>query len=860
MDLEAFRKKVREFYRPTGFSQKMLARELGLQPTALSNKLNGTGDTSLKHTEVKQIIKTLAEWEAIATQTQAVELLELMDLRRASFTQEEWNSPPLNKLSIEDEEQPTSRPALINRAPQPAPLDIDMAVPVAPSPPLNPSQLELGGNAPQPNLPLQLTPLIGREAVLTQTLNLLRQPQVRLVTLSGSGGVGKTRVALQLAATLRADFPDGIFFISLASVTDPALVLSTIATTLGIGESGQELLASVLENYLRDKQLLLVLDNFEQVVRAAIVVKELMSHLSGLKLLITSRVLLRIYGEYEYVIPPLALPDPDLVQAGVLSLEELAGYEAVSLFVQRAQAAKADFTLTRTNAALVATICQRLDGLPLALELAAARIKVLPPDQILNRLDHRLALLNRGPQDLPARQQTLRALFDWSYDLLEAEEQKLLARLSVFVGGCELEAAREVCLEIGSLDEGSMDLFETLSELVDKSMLKLAYSENGETRFSMLDTLREYTFEKLEQSGETSILQARHYHYFVSLAEQAEAALAGNQQKGWLDRLEAEHANLRAALGWALQQAKAELALRLASLLGWFWDAHGHLSEGRQWLEQALSSQEKDKHEMASGSFSSLSYPELRAKALNAAGNLARKQNDNVRAVVLLEESLRLRQELGQPRQIAQTLNNLGVVAYHQGDLARAQAYYEKSIALKSQLNDKRSLGLSLSNLAEVVQERGEKKRAIGLFEQSLALLREVGDSQNIAAVVLNLGVAIGDEGELARATGLLSESLALLGELGDKFHLAETLESLAGLATTQSQYRLAARLLGAAHSLRQTLAATISPKSRLRYEQTFEAAKTHLAPKVWKEEWQKGQQTELAEIIGYALAQFGAS
>ena len=707
---------------------------------------------------------------------------------------------------------------------------------------------------------------------------------MRLLVLTGSGGVGKTRLALRLAANVLPDFEDGVVFVPLAALSDPNLVLPTIARSVGIQESGNATVADLLKSYLQGKKLLLVLDNFEHLLGASVSLEVLLTDLPDLKLLVTSRVLLHIYGEYEYIVPPLRLPEPALHnEASItpgLSLTQLAAYDAIALFVQRAQAAKPGFCLTDENWQEIVEICQRLDGLPLAIELAAVRIKTLTPAFILARLDHRLTLLNRGPQTLPVRQQTLRGLLDWSYDLLNDEERQLLICLSVFVGGCSLEAVAQVCgsdsRELPTAANTVDGVLDKLSNLIDKSILQMAPAENGEPRFFMLETLREYALEKCQASGQMSYLRQRHATYFLHLAQQAETALGSADQKIWLDRLEIEHDNFRSALSWAIEEASvsgvgatspdeqlsvSNLALRLSSLLAWFWDLHCHLSEGRRWLALALDQTEEpgpdQLGEISPPTITNILELQLRAKALNSAGNLAHKQSDNTQATLLLEGALKLRRILAQPREIALTLNNLGVVAYHQGDIVGAQKFYEESLAIKQTLGDKRTIALSLNNLAELHRANQQAEKAITLFEESLALLREAGDIHNTALVLLNLGVTTGDLGSYSWAAQLLTESLSLLGEVKDIAGVAETLDRLAGLITQVAELPIAARLFGAAHRLRQTIKTTMSETYQARYEQSVQFAQSNLESEVWTAQWASGQQMTLEEIIEYVLNQF---
>src|SRR5215204_5303846 len=468
------------------------------------------------------------------------------------------------------------------------------------------------------NLPVQPTPLVGREREIREVAERVRSEEVRLITLTGPGGTGKTRLGLQAAADVLEEFSDGVFFVALATITEPEFVASTIALALGVKESAEQSLMKSLKNYLRDKRLLLVLDNFEQVLEGAPLVGELLGACPKMKVLAKSRIPLRLYGEQEYLVRPLALPDPKVMPL----LEVLTQYEAVRLFVQRARAVKADFKVTNDNAPAVAEICARLDGLPLAIELAAARTRVLPPQKMLERLGNRLKLLKGGPRDLPTRQQTLRGTIDWSYELLEEEEKILFGRLSVFSGGRTLEAIEEICDP-----EGELEALEGVESLLEKSLLRQEEGVEGEPRFVMLETVHEYAREKLQESGEEQEIKRAHAHYFLTLAEEADPELKGPDQLEWFERLEAEHDNIRAALSWALERNEAELALRLGGALWWFWLVRGYHSEGRRWLEEALATDERRS-------------PEVRAMALAGAGALALEQGDLDRAQEACEAGL----------------------------------------------------------------------------------------------------------------------------------------------------------------------------------------------------------------------------
>src|SRR5215204_5645368 len=455
------------------------------------------------------------------------------------------------------------------------------------------------------NLPLQHTPLIGREREVEEVCARLRSPGVRILTLTGPGGAGKTRVGLQAAAELLMEFEDGIFFVALAAIADPALVASTIARTLGLTESSTQPPEQLLKGYLHDRQTLLVLDNFEQVLESAPLLDELLSAAPNLKILATSRTPLRLYGEHEFPVPPLSLPDP----GSLPPVEHLTRYGAVRLFVERARAVKPDFSLTEENAPAVVEICARLDGLPLAIELAAARTKLLPPRAMLDRLGDRLKLLTGGARNLPQRQRTLRSAIEWSYELLDAGEMTLFSRLAVFSGGCTLEAMEAIC---DAESELPMDILEGTSSLMDKSLLRQEEGAEGEPRFVMLETIHEYGRERLNKSGEAEEIRRLHAEYFLALAELGESKLRGPEEAKWLECLEIEHDNMRDALSRALDAEEAELALRLAGALWRFWWMRGYYDEGRRWLEAALA---KDGRASAA-----------RAKALEAVGWLADDQ------------------------------------------------------------------------------------------------------------------------------------------------------------------------------------------------------------------------------------------
>jgi predicted ATPase/class 3 adenylate cyclase/Tfp pilus assembly protein PilF len=770
----------------------------------------------------------------------------------------------------------------------------DMAIPerifqvVAPELPSDFPPLRAIGMCPT-NLPAQLTSFIGREEEIASVCSLLRRADVRLLTLSGSGGTGKTRLGLQVAAQLLNEFGDGVFFVSLAAISTVGLVAFTIAQTLGVKEVAGQPILETLKDYLRPRQILLILDNFEQVITAAPMVTELLAVASRLKVLVTSREVFLIYGEHEFPVLPFVLPDLDR-----LPLQEdafvpvLSEYAAVQLFVERAQAVQPDFRLDGENARTVAEICARLDGLPLAIELAAACCRSFSPQAILARLTgavgpSSLRMLTGSLRDLPARQRTLRGAIDWSYNLLDIGEKKLFARLAVFVGGGTTEAVEVVCNIGGDL---SMDVLDGLTSLVNKSMLQSAHGIEGEPRFTMLETIREYALERLEASGEARLLRQYHAGYYLTLAGRAEPELrAGPQQVAWLDRLEQEHGNLRAALTWSLERGEGEIALLLSSALWRFWYWHSHLSEGSHWLGLALAATRSDK-EMAT----------VRVRVLNGAGNLASARGDYEQARALLEEGLALGREQGMASKadLAPLLNTLGTVTVNQGDYQRAQMFYEECLALQREWGDQVGIAHVLNNLGVVVSNQGDYEQAQTFLEESLARFRELGIKWGIAYALGNLGRAALCLGDYARATTQIEESLALCQELGDRDGVAECLARLGGVAAAQSDaeravalYREslslyqqvgdkpgvaeclkelakvtgklgqpvhAVRLFGAAEALREALKGSLLPDERISYERSVAEARARLDETTFAAAWAEGRAMTLEQAILFAL------
>jgi predicted ATPase/class 3 adenylate cyclase len=611
------------------------------------------------------------------------------------------------------------------------------------------------------NLPAQPTALIGREREIAEVSTLARRADVYLVTLTGPGGTGKTRLALQVAAELLDEFTDGTYFVDLAPIRDPELVATAIAQTLGVKESGGRPLLEELQAYLREKRLLLLLDNFEQVLDAAPLIAALRAAAPGLKVLVTSRTVLHLSGEYEYAVPPLALPE----HGHLPPLERLTQYAAVQLFIARAQAAQAGFAVTNASAPAVAEICYRLDGLPLAIELAAARIKLFPAATLLKRLESSLSVLTGGPRDAPTRQQTLRNAIDWSYNLLDMGEQMLFARLSVFVGGCTIEAAEGVLRTEGrgqseealaSVLSPQSSVLDGLAALMDQSLVRQV-EVNGEPRFTMLETLREYAQERLEGSGEAEAFHARHARYFMALVETAEPKLRGPTAARWLDRLAVERDNLRAALEWgraAPGDSGAEVAARLAGSLWQYWELRGYSSENRELLEAILTRTPS----------STTAQRRLRAKALHAAGHLADAYDDLAATSAYFEESLALFRELGDKPGMAMTLLGLGEVgpAFSPQEKAAAAAYCEESLALFRELGDKWGMASALCHLGLYAWTQGDFTRARARHEEALGLFHELGDTAGVAAALCHLGLGARFMGDYARAEAVLEQGIAL--------------------------------------------------------------------------------------------------
>lgn len=709
------------------------------------------------------------------------------------------------------------------------------------------------------NLPASLNAFIGREKEAAGVRSLLWRMDVRLLTLVGPPGIGKTRLSVEVASSLLNDFTDGVFFVPLAPITDPDMVMPAIARALQVRETPDRPLQEAVKSHLQGKRLLLLLDNFEQVVRAAPLVTDLMLAAPRLKVLATSRIPLHVYGEQEFPVPPLSLP-----AKGQLLPEQLTGYEAIQLFVRRSQAVRPDFSITTGNAEAVADVCRRLDGLPLAIELAAARSKYLQPGILLSQLERtgHLGVLTGGAQDLSARQQTLRAAIEWSYSLLNQDEQRLLRRLAVFAGGFTPEAAEAVCQPTGTEEKTgyAQSALDAIISLADKSLLTQDRLAEG-LRFGMLETLREYAFEQLEAGHETEAVQRQHARYYLKLAERAESQLMGGEQEAWLRRLEEEHDNIRVALRWCVERKESEIALRLSGALTRFWYRRGHISEGRGWLDMVLATAERALQPPDDASTQeSRSMMEAWAKVLNGAGILASVQGDYNASRPRFEAGLALARKLGDKQSIANTLHNLGTGAQEQGDYASARSMHEESLALRRELGDKRGVGMSLNNLGIILKEQGDHAEARAHQEEGLALRRELGDKWGVAMSLNNLGVIAEEQQDYDAARLYLEQSLALRQDLDDKVGIASCLEELGRVTAAsapgdkETQER-AAVLFGAAEALREALNAPLSPVELPLVEQAVADMRASLDEAIWERARAEGRTMTMEEAIGVALA-----
>jgi predicted ATPase/DNA-binding SARP family transcriptional activator len=663
--------------------------------------------------------------------------------------------------------------------------------------------------------PIPATPLLGRERELAAIAEVVRKEDTRLVTLTGTGGIGKTRLALELVRRLSPEFQNGSAVATIANLRDPALVAGAILEALEVPEVGpnpeEELIRA-----LADSELLLLVDNFEQVITAAPSIARLLESAPRVKVIVTSRAPLRVAAEREVPVPPLA------------------DDEAAELFIARAQAADPNFALTEQNAGAVAELCARLDGLPLAIELAAARTKLLPPAALLSRLGNRLELLTGGRRDAPRHQQTLRMTLDWSYDLLDPDAQRLFAQLGVFAGGWTLPSAEAVC-------GGHSSVLEGLAALVDESLVRQRQTSDGEPRFSVLEIVREYALERLAELGEADDTRRRHLEHLVAFAEEAEPKLADRDQISWFARLEDEHNNLRAALAFALETGDSVSALRLVVGIRRFWQIHGYLAEGRQALESALA-------------VASEEPSELRANALNMAGILAGEQGEFDAASARFEAALADARASGSTRVISSALVNLGNLAFFGGELEVARDLYKESIEHFVSLGDSRGQALAKENVGLMALTAGDVPEAVTWLTEALELAREVGDDREIGAASRSLAAAMIELGEGAQATTLLAESLALARELGEPHGIAVCLDTFAGLAAMGGEVERAATLFGASDAARASIGAKRQPDHQILYDRWLARTLAHLDTNTYSTYYESGRALTLDEACALAI------
>lgn len=677
------------------------------------------------------------------------------------------------------------------------------------------------------HLPAAMTPLLGRAPQLDQWLPLLINPVVRLVTLIGPPGVGKTRLALQLSWDVAAHFADSAYWVDLSPITDPALVLAAIREALHLPETagGAPAEWAQLRDFLCDRHVLLILDNFEQVLPAGAQVAQLLAAAPRLTVLVTSRSPLHIYGEHEWPVPPLPLPD----LAQLPPVPDLRQIPSIKLFIARAQAIQADFQLTPDNALAVAASVVQLDGLPLAIELAVPQLKTLSPQELAARLVNRLATLTHGPRDRSPRQQTLRGAIEWSYQRLPVDQQRLFAQLGVFVGGFTGEAVAAVCAS------------DRLIDLIESNLVHVAANGDQTRRFNLLETLREYAIQQLTSGGEEQSVRTRHARYFLELAEAAEPQLVGADQAVWLQRLAAEQANFNAVLKWAQAADENSIGLRLSAALWRFWWMHSHLIEGRRWLTHFIEAPAGDGAEL------------YRAKALHGAGVLAYHQADYAEARSLLERSLAIYRTSADLRGAAYALNSLGVVASYQHQYTQAVEFHVAAMEVRRQLGDQRGVAISLNNLGLVAHFQEDYPRAIDLFQQSIALFEALGDVRVKSAVLSNLGRALTGQGEYSQAKMCLRQGLRMVWELGNREDSIEAIEALAGVAGAIGEALRGAMLLGAAEALREKIQSPVAPVSRCEYERDLARIRDQLNSRSFAAAWAKGRAMTLEQAVELA-------
>ncbi len=736
---ESFRKQVQAYRRAAGYSQKQLAHILGLNPSVLSHKLNESDGMRLTHPEIKQIVKALATWQAIHTRSQVVELLELSGVPTGLITPEEWKQPPLNHLEGGTTTHFAVTPAT--------------------------------GQTALTNLPVPRTPLLGRQALLHPIVHQISSDDTRLLTLTGPGGVGKSRLAIEVGRQVATIFADGVVFVPLAQLNEPSLVPSAIAQALQLRVHAQSTPIETLKSFLPTHRLLLILDNYEHLLEAAGVVGELLAVALHLKILVTSRAVLNLYGEYQIAVPPLPLP----ALQTPLTTERAIQEPAIALFVARTRAVRGDFAVTPENVQAIAEICVRLDGLPLALELAAASSRLFAPKALLQRLNQRLPLLPGRAEDISDRQKTLHETISGSYDLLSEGEQQIFERLSIFPAGARVEAIESLI--------PTLDVPAGISTLLDKSLIYQKEGQDQQVRFTMLETLREYAVARIEANNEIIAVRRQQTQYYENWVEPLTAQLNSTTQALVLEQLEAEHDTIRALLSWSMNDLPLA-ALRIGGALAYFWQLRGHAREGYEWLYQAL--------QIPLPANATTDEQSVYARALHGIGVLAYLLGDYERARYRLGEALALRRILQEPKAIASTLKNLGNVYWDESHLHQAQELYQEALVYAHQAEDPDEIAGTLNNLGSLLWQMDDLPRAKKYLTEALTLLREIGNKSRTAMTLSNLGIVVLKLGEMDRAGVYYLESLALFRELSDYQGLSATLNNMSELALHKGDYRQA--------------------------------------------------------------------
>ena len=824
-NLSLFQEKVSEACRQVGRLQKELAGELGIDPKVLSRKLHGAKQAFLTHEQVKKMIKTLASWDAISTQVEAIELLTLMGLRKESFSNEEWKTAPLDRL--EPPRKDSAHVATVSTA-----------------------------HFIIPSLPVIPASLIGREAIVQALLDRMRQPAVRLLTLFGTGGVGKTRLALKAARALQYDFADGVYFVSLATIHDAALVPSSIVQALGLsepvmrGDPGGQGVSSdedVLKGFLREKSLLLLLlDNVEQIPGIASFIGDVLSTAPLLKVMVTSRIVLRLYGEHEFEVPPLEVCSLDALS----DREYVSQFPAIRLFVERAQALNPAFRLNENNMATIAQICARLDGLPLAIELAAARTKLFSLPAILQKLTDRtgqsLTFLRSTARDVPQRQQTLQETLDWSYGLLDPPLQSLFRHLGVFPGGWTIDAVVAIALPRDKTSAGD-EVLDLIESLIDHSMVKRMMLEPGspdqqkEPRFYFLETIREYALARLEASGEREAARRRHAEYYLAMAERVEQKLYGRDQSPAVSMLILEQDNLRAALEWAIERHEAELVQRMCGALGIFWEARTSFQEAHRWIDVALN---------MTGQVS----PTIRAKLLMAASRLALWEVACERSRELAGEALALYETVGDEAGKTHAIFQIGDTWHMQGEYTRAAPYLEQSARELHELGDLRTYAFALSRLGAIAILENDFPQAWARLNEALPLLRQYSEPGLLTVSLVYLGVLAVVQGDLKQSASYLHEGLLLAQKTGNRFMLAADLIAFGCLLGITQGPSYAAKVCSAAEALFASLNTALPVAYGPLYNTYLSGVKSQIDELTWATWWDEGKALSAEEVTQLVL------